>query len=407
MTNAPIGRPVTGNERLVMLDSLRGLALCGVFLANISYWSHPLAVGLPEFPARTTAELAAAWEFVFKAFVEGKFYSIFSLLFGLGFSLQLHRLEQRGADGSAIFRRRLFILLLIGLTHMQFVWEGDILTLYALLGLTLPMFARLSDRNLLLLAMGLIALPVLMAFVQHRLGLEDDLGVENLGGAIFASVTATPEPAGDADVLRLWSSGSWEGFVAWQLSGPPYRLGVFISEWRPFKVMAMMLIGLVAGRHIIRGTLLNNASLLKRIAIWGFAVGLPASILFGQTGGLRFESPAARLESFTIYAISVAPLALGYAALFALAWQRLSRSLGVFASLGRMALTNYLVQSVVSTILFWGVFFGLSGKLGPWETWALAILLLFIQILFSNWWLRHHEQGPLEKLWRMATYRSR
>ncbi|RYE03364.1 MAG: DUF418 domain-containing protein, partial [Sphingomonadales bacterium] len=130
-----VAAPVSATERMDLLDGLRGFALLGILLANIDYWSGWLFLTPDQAAALAGGTQAHVQHVLHKLLIDGKFYTIFSLLFGLGFTLQLSRLEKRGADGVAIFRRRLLALLAIGLVHLWLIWDGDILTLYALLGL--------------------------------------------------------------------------------------------------------------------------------------------------------------------------------------------------------------------------------------------------------------------------------
>ena len=143
-------------DRIELLDALRGFALFGILLANILYWSGWELVTAAERQAMAPPA-QQLWQYRFHhLLVDGKFYTLFSFLFGVGFAIQLDRLERRGADGLRIYRKRALVLLAIGLIHSLLIWDGDILTLYALLGLLLPRFRPLGDRALLGFAAGLI-----------------------------------------------------------------------------------------------------------------------------------------------------------------------------------------------------------------------------------------------------------
>jgi uncharacterized protein len=162
--------PVTAAERIDLLDGLRGFALLGILMANILYWS-----GWLFLPPDRAIAIAGPTQFAVDAFlpklvVDGKFYTIFSLLFGLGFALQLSRLERRGANGIRIFYRRLLVLLAIGLVHLCLIWDGDILTLYALLGMFLPLFRKWSERGILIAGLVFLLLPLAGVPLFHALG---------------------------------------------------------------------------------------------------------------------------------------------------------------------------------------------------------------------------------------------
>ena len=149
---AQVATPTTVNERIGVLDALRGLALFGILLANITDWSAWGWLEFEEKVAIASPTVVRVTDFLNLMLINGKFYTIFSFLFGLGFALQLSRLELRGADGKAIYRRRLALLLMFGVLHMTFVWQGDILTLYAALGFLLPLSpwvvrSKIIDRS--------------------------------------------------------------------------------------------------------------------------------------------------------------------------------------------------------------------------------------------------------------------
>lgn len=399
MTREAGAAPVALDERIYVLDALRGFALLGVFVANMHSFSAWFMIG-PDGQAALAGAVGRDVEgLVFAWLIDGKFYTIFSLLFGLGFALQLDRLDRRGDAAAARFRRRMFGLLLIGAIHLCMIWYGDILTLYALSGFILLTVRRWSDRRLLRVATGLILLPVPAAFALHLTGLPADLGLYGVSDRL---ATATGHSVMD---IPAWiAAPDWGSFADWQISGVPFRIGSLIAQWRLPKVVAIMMIGLWVGRRLIDGTLLTDRARLGRVLRWGLAIGLPASLLTAAMGGI--EGPYGwRLALAEVgYALGVVPLGLAYAAAFVLAWPRRQRSLGVFAPVGRMALTNYLSQSVISVAIFHGIGLGLAAKLGPLQFVPLAIAIFALQILVSRLWLARFGQGPMERLWRWMTY---
>ena len=159
--------PVRSSERYIILDALRGFALLGIALANFPEFSLYTFLSAEATESLPAYEIDSIVRFLQYLFVDGKFYTIFSLLFGIGFSIILSNAEKKGADGFRIFYRRMGILTVIGFLHLMFIWSGDILMLYALLGLLLPLFRRMSDKGLLTWAAVLLVLPVLIDFVQE------------------------------------------------------------------------------------------------------------------------------------------------------------------------------------------------------------------------------------------------
>lgn len=386
----------SGKDRIELLDSLRGFALFGILLANIlvfSGWALLSADGRTELAGAN----AAYWQQVLhKILVDGKFYTLFSLLFGIGFALQLDRLGKRGADGLAIYRRRVLILLGIGLVHLFLIWDGDILVLYALMGLILPVFHRLSGRALLAWSAVLIfVVPFAGIAVVKAMGWPADGGLLALSDRIAIAI-GDVDPKNGVEWLRREDSRAW---LAWVASGPFYSWGIKLMSWRIAKVLGIMLIGMWLGRRLAGGSLLNDRSLLLRAFALGLLIGLPASIAYGFQPG--------QLQSDWRSLVGTVPLALAYAAGFALAWPRASSALGLLAPVGRMALTNYLAQSVICIIVFYGIFLGYVGYWPPATIYAFAVALFATQLVFSRWWLSRHDQGPMEALWRRWTYGKR
>lgn len=381
-------------ERIELLDALRGFALLGILLANMLYWSGWGAMTEEQRVAFAGVE-AVKWQYRFHhLLIDGKFYTIFSLLFGTGFALQIARLSSRGIDGLRIYRRRVLVLLGIGLVHSWLVWDGDILTLYALLGLVLPFFYRWREHSLLIAAAVLIFLvPLVGAWLFGRLGWKPHQHLFALSNFIAESMGADTSPDKALDWLRRSDLAGW---ASWQLSGTPFSWALRVESWRIPKVLGIMLIGLVVGRRLASGGLLEDRKLLRHVLLAGLAVGVPASAAYALIPGLG----QADWQS----AIGTVPLALAYAAVFALLWRRARPVLRHLIPVGRMALTNYLTHSVIGLIFFFGIGFGLAGTLRPAEFYGVALLIFAAQILFSRWWLSTHEQGPVEAFWRWATY---
>lgn len=381
-------------DRIGEVDALRGLALFGILLANILYWSGWVLVtdGERQAMASATEQL---WQYRFHhLLVDGKFYTLFSFLFGMGFAIQLDRLERRGADGIRIYRRRLLVLLAIGLIHSLLIWDGDILTLYALLGLLLPLFRPLSGRTLLTWsAMLIFVVPIAGVTLFDALGWHPERALYGFSDSILAMFGWRPGP----DIaLRLLPAADLGDVAVWNLSGTPYSWGLRVETWRIPKVLGIMLLGLWAGRRLCSGELLTDRRLQRRVLVGGLAVGLPASLAYAAFPGQGQSSLASM--------IGTVPLAMAYGAAFLLAWPRAQWLLGPFAAPGRMALTNYLTHSLVGALLFYGIGLGLIGRLSPVQFYAVAIAIFAVQLVVSRWWLDRFAQGPMEALWRRLTY---
>lgn len=398
--------PTSETERIEVLDALRGFALFGIFLANIRDFS-----GLDWTESSVRIEFAETlWfrltDFLNLMLISGKFYTIFSFLFGLGFALQLSRMKSRGANGVAIYRRRLLLLLAIGIVHISFVWWGDILVLYAVLGLFLPLVYNWSDQKLLSGATFLLLLPIPGYILMALGGLPTDLGFYQLSysvGDVLYDVLVGGQPPTD---LQWVQKEDWRAFFAWTMSGPPYRLGHILESWRIPKVFGIMMLGLWAGRHIISGRLIKERMLLKRVAIIGFAIGIPANMIYASLGGLGQTTFMTGLQATALYSFGVVPLGLAYAATLTLYWRSASGALCLLNAPGRMALSNYLMQSLIGIAIFYGIGWGLIGRSTPSIIYSVAIGIFVLQLFVSHVWLRYFRQGPMEWLWRISTYRG-
>lgn len=401
--------PIITRERIVALDSLRGFALLGILIANLSSFDGWYFM-LPE-------QRAGLWsvgadgivEFLQHVLITGKFYTIFSLLFGIGFAIQLSRLRARGGNFVGRYVRRLLILLGIGFLHM-YLWYGDILMLYALCGLVLLFFRDSGDRTLIAWAVALILLPIPHYAVMWLGGIDVSMPLFELGARIATSdgiPGATSDAGMDALLPLLKEGGFRELFQVWLPAGL-MRFGDFIFDSRMLKVFGIFLIGLWVGRRIEKGALLDNIDLLRRVVVVGLAVGLPVNIWLAvllESGG-TWPITGLGFAQTILYALGVVPLGLAYAAGFALLLRRSSwrRPLGALAPVGRMALTNYLGQTVVGVSLFYGVGLGLMGTMGPLHWTILALVIFATQLMLSMLWLRYFRFGPMEWLWRSLTY---
>lgn len=392
--------PVSGRQRHVFLDALRGFALLGICLAN--YPEFSLYTFQPDdvISAMPSAKADSVVHFLLYLLVDGKFYTLFSLLFGIGFSIIISHAAERGSSGMLIFYRRMLVLVLIACCHLMLIWSGDILLLYAVLGMILPVFRNVPDRRILCFAGFMLILPILIDTVCSCFGIflakypYDQwwryAGMYGITEANFG--TWLRDAVSYGDVFAFLKQGAWE------------RMYEFVDGNRYFKVFGLFLIGFVIGRHKVYADLDAHRRLLKKVALWGVSIGMPMSVLYAWSA--VSGHPWGRPMHSVLYFVSVYPLGFGYAAVLALfcAGHPHLRIWKVFAAPGRMALTNYISQSVIGFLLFYGVGFGLGASMGLCATELVAICVFSFQILFSMFWLRIFRYGPLEWIWRMLTY---
>jgi uncharacterized protein len=401
--------PADPATRTTLIDALRGFALFGVCLGNIltgfAWWTpteHAPVTSALQLPTDVTAY------YLLHALVDGKFYSIFSLLFGLGFALQLTRRDDEVA-ALATYRRRLRILMAIGFAHLVLLWIGDILLFYALMGFVLLRLRGLEDRRLVRWVVLLLLAPVLFALPK----VIDPM--YSLGTPFFIPSFLVAQGFGfnlesPTIVTDIFIKGDLLTVMKGNLVGVWFRYGDLLDSGRPFKVLAMFLLGLLIGRHRAWEQLDQHAPLLRRVLGLGLLIGLPACFAQAWVANLpRTESLGGwrPLVDSALYAVGVVPLALAYAAGFVLLWRQPSwqARLAHLAPTGRMALTNYLMQTLIGITIFYGIGFGFGLRMGA--TWfpLLALAILMSQTLLSRWWLERFRFGPMEWLWRSLTYR--
>jgi uncharacterized protein len=393
----------TIKQRYHILDALRGFALFGICLANLSVFS-----GWVTVPPSVKQNIAFAdiYDLLITMTVDGRFYTVFSLLFGIGFALQLERLTQANGKAS-VYLRRLFYLFLIGLIHIFLLWQGDILALYAVMGLCLYLLRGLRDKAVLVLGLLFLLLPLLGYTLFWQLGIDPDLGIyEKTSRALGGDGSLPYFFQGFA--LNL-STTDWGVFYETQKGMAYFRLGYLIESWRIPKVLGIMLIGMWTGRQLIKGQILENTVLQKCVLIIGLIIGIPASIWLSHLGGLSiFSSHSTNgLMSVLAYTLCVFPMAFAYVAAFTLLWHKAPKVLAPFAAPGRMALTNYLTQTIIAITIFYGIGFGLGSKYSPLIFLPLAVAIITIQTVLSTLWLKRFSFGPVEWIWRCLTYGKR
>lgn len=404
-------RPVTKGDRIQYLDILRGIAILFIYLANVVYFSGYFFMASEQQQLLPTYHMDSILKWCSFVFIDGKFYSIFSILFGIGFAVQFQNAQKYGREFTRFFFRRMSILLLLGLIHL-YVWLGDILTLYALVGFVLLAFRRMSNAKLLIWAVFLLFMPVLHWFVMNitnnfypgvlfrtanRYFVAIGFPMEDWRGLGYPTFNPS-DMVNNQDVLLQ---------LKLNVGTPLIRLGMILLEGRIFKVLALFLIGLVAGRWILNRQVLDNRKLLLSLLLFGLALGIPANLLRAYVHFGASQGSTETFLEYLFYALGVVPLAIGYAAGIALIVKGKQGFLGWFAPVGKMALSNYLFQTVLSITLYYGIGFGLGQQFGLSWILLLSVGIFSLQVVLSRWWLVHFRFGPVEWIWRQLTYGKR
>lgn len=395
--------PVLSKERFIILDALRGLVLLGICLANYPEFSLYTFQSTETINSMQTARIDKTVRYLQYFFIDGKFYTIFSLLFGVGFSIILSNAQRKNASGFRIFYRRMFVLALIGFLHLMFIWSGDILLLYALLGMLLPLFLELSDKKLLWLSAGFIVFPVVVDTLVVIGGINLSEAAIRWQQYYCGLYGITDDNFG----IWLRDANSYGDVFCFLIQGAFVRLQEFIDGHRALKVMGLFVLGYYIGRNRLYANLEDRKTWLAKVCRIGFLVGIPTSFLYAWSG--TNGHPAGIVFHSLLYTVSIVPMGLAYVAGLSLLYIR-HRESGIWkllAAPGRMALTNYIGQSFIGMLLFYGIGFGLGASIGLVTTEVIAAGVFLFQIVFSIFWLRFCQFGLLEWIWRMLVYNKR
>jgi uncharacterized protein len=404
MTQTTQLSPVGEGERIHALDALRGIALLGILMVNMAFFKR-LSTLQQIPPAESLAQPIDQTAFLLiQALFTAKFYPIFAFLFGLGFALQRERLQARGVNPTGIMLRRLLVLLAIGALHGLFIWTGDVLLIYALSGMALLLFARLSSRAVLYWAMGLWGAQALCCLSCGGITLWwAAMGGSEAAGGDF--LTAYIEQGRQAYAQSSYWVAQQFRFVEWLLM---FLNAIFFLP----NVLVMFLLGLYFGKQGVFGQLAAHRGRMGLLAGVAIPVGFVLNALYGWglLNAVRTENEMQAYAWLSLGVVFGPVLAVGYIGAFGWLWsaaEGLQRALTPIAAAGRMALTNYLMQSVVCTLLFYGYGLGLHDRVGVAQGVLVTVVLWGVQVVVSTLWLSRYAYGPMEWLWRSLTYGQR
>lgn len=441
-------KPVAATERIPALDVLRGIAILGILVMNIQGFALPFAAYSNPSVWTPGDTLDRFFWGLAHVLAEQKFMTLFSLLFGSGVALMLDRLEHKGLPVAAVHYRRTLGLLLIGLAHAYLLWYGDILVSYAICALALYPLRHVRPSRLLAAGLVLLLVAPLLSqgFMVWTQSLPAEVQQEILAGfspgddEVAAEVAAYREGWSEAMPYRASYAAMLQTFGF-----------LFFVLWR---AGGLMLVGMAFYRWGIV-TAERSAAFYRRLALWGFLLGFPL-VLAGVAYNVArdFDFPAVWFTNGVLNYLGSLGVSLGYLALVML-WcgprgtadrespepaatelpdtelatapeptpeatpeavvpepaaapvpppappTGIQRTL---AAVGRMALTNYLMQTLICIAIFYGFGLGLFGAVGRGGQWIVVLAVWAFQLLISPWWLTHFRFGPFEWLWRSMTY---
>jgi uncharacterized protein len=392
-------------EHIESLDVLRGVALLGILLVNIEFFTRPIqavALGFDD----TLQGLDHALGLAIHILLQGKFYSLFSMLFGMGFAIMAARAAAQHEAFFLRYARRILVLGAIGLLHALYVWSGDILLSYALFGsLLLLFFRRMPATRLPIWAGVFLAAPLALLWL---------LASAMSGADVPPEVAADFHLQHEAFVDAVWraelifAQGSFAEVSAQRLDDLDFMLSSL--AFFGIGILGYFLIGVWFVRSGLILNCTDNLPWFRRVAALGIAFGLPLCIagfwlMRGQSPMLPTPAMAAA-STLTTLGNLLMSLAYLSAIVLLLHQPRWHDQLQRLAPAGRMALSNYLLQSLIWTWAFYAYGLGLYGQVPRWGMALAAVLFFALQVLASQWWLARFRIGPLEWLWRALTYLS-
>lgn len=392
-------RPTGEGERLLGLDVLRGFALFGVMLVNVEFWFRTTPLRLAQASARPQGLADRVVDVLLPVLFEGRFMGLFALLFGAGLAAQAERAAARGGGGAGFLARRLGVLFLLGVLHVLLLWSGDILHLYAIVGLVLwAVVLRRRPRTLAVALVAVLVLPIVIATA---------VSIARPAGAPPPATPDDPALAARIDALvQTVRHGSWTEIARARLQ----EYVEFLPK-RGFALGSSLLmasIGVLAWKTGALARPHEHRRALRWSLIVGFTFGLGQAALHTAirlAPALGAITPLRRLVANCLFAAQAsAVLAYAAAVLLLLEQPRTRRLLLPLAAAGRMALTNYLLQSVIGSLVFFGFGLGLYDRLGLTAGALLVVAVYLGQVALSNAWLRRFRFGPVEWAWRSLAY---
>jgi len=404
-------RPTQPDERINLIDVLRGLALFGIIVANMRGFAGPLTA---YFQAWLIWKTPPDWwvQFAIDAFVQGKFITIFAFLFGLGFAVQFTRAESRHSGFGRLYSRRLLVLLLIGALHQSLFWWGDILVAYSLGGFLLIPFGKRQNKTILIWAFSILALPIVgvSGYTLYKTFRPDSPAKieEN------RKENAQERKKNVEDMwrtVRVYQTGSYARIYE-------ERTGELLREARVLSFVVVMtlplfLFGFWVWRQGLAQTPVAHRTVFKKGLIVGAAIGIPANIAYAWGSYQVMAGPVTggpptpfMIIGFVLLLFGRPLLSMSYVCALSLlflteTWQR---RLMPFAAIGRTALSNYLLQTIVCTTIFYGYGGAMFAKINLAVLLVWSVVVYAFEVPLSNWWLSRYRFGPAEWAWRSLTY---
>ncbi len=392
--------PTDPEQRQQSLDLLRGIAVLGILLMNIRLFAMIEAAYFNPTAYGSLEGINALVFAVGHVFADQKFMTIFSMLFGAGIVLIGERAEARARSAAWLHYRRMFWLAVFGALHAYLLWYGDILLLYAMCGAVVVALRRRRPRTQLVLGLCMLAVSSAI-FLAAQFSMpywpEPDY--------LEAQATWQPDAAAIAHELALYRS-SWADQLAHRVPAAAEFQTMVFSVWGFWRAGGLMLIGMALYRWGAFSAMWSTSA-YRKLALAGLGLGLPV-VVFGlmqhRLHGWSFDHSFFLGAQYNYWGSVL--VSLGYVGLVMLWFRsgRLEALMHRLSAAGRMAFTNYIAQTLICTMLFYGHGLGWFGHAERWQQWLVVFSVWALILAWSPWWLARYRFGPLEWLWRSLTY---
>ncbi|WP_186579071.1 DUF418 domain-containing protein [Aquibacillus kalidii] len=379
-----VGRPLSNKKRLDWIDAARGFAIFGIFMVNVPAFNAPFFLYGGE-DSHWTSNVDQFVQDIIDIFFQASFYTMFSFLFGFGMQIIVENLAEKQLNLKPFILRRLFVLLLFGIFHAFLLWHGDILISYAVIGFLLFFFFNRKKTTLIVWSICLLVIPTmlytgLLYLVRDQLNWVD-----------YEAIDLAFERYGNGSLIDVWT----QNYIDWR-----YSNGIFSFVMLTMSLLPLFLLGMVVARVKWLHDVEKHKTILIRI--WWLSLLL---FIVLKAGPHLFENPL--WFSMIQDGIGGPASAIFYLITITLLFQKgaTKKWLYPLTYIGRMSLTNYIFQSIISFLLFYG--FQLYGKVSPLVSVLIVIVIFIIQLPLSKWWINRYRYGPLEWVWRCLMYKQR
>jgi len=389
--------PVSKKNRIEILDVIRGFAIFGIIIANIQSWSGYKLIPFELMQTLPYYEYNETLKYLFMFFVDTKFYTLFSILFGVGFYLQFNKHRQNQKPFMSTYRRRLMFLMLFGGIH-AFFWSGDILFIYGAVGLVFVLFRNLSTKTLL-------KLSVLFYFIWLAYDIIFALYFPNMMNYPHVAYKTYPDIT-PQELTEVFQNGTFIDILHMNWHNLYYRYVDLIPSGRLTKVLALFLLGFYLMSIDYFRTYAQSTKLFFVYFISGIIFTYTAYQINGSM--LSFSHNLTNVAYKALAVTGQILLAMSYINALSILDKKIpfKKFFHYFAYVGRMSFTNYLMHTFFGYLIFYPFLGNLFGTMGILQITLLALFLYVIQIIFSYTWLKYFSFGPLEWIWRCLTYKK-